>query len=129
MTRRSLRLRDKPTEDSETQTLSSEIQILSTEDCKHPRNEEQAVEEESNGRVRKKARNSTSDEGEQTKSSSAVSKRKKMPQEFKKVRGKFGLLEKLAKDAPLDIFFEVSMHFQGFCSGSTPVFSLDFHTP
>ncbi|KAE9395101.1 hypothetical protein BT96DRAFT_923036 [Gymnopus androsaceus JB14] len=35
-----------------------------------------------------------------------------MPAEFRKVKGKFGLLEKFAKDAPLDIFFEVFMHLE-----------------
>ncbi|KAJ3781589.1 hypothetical protein GGU10DRAFT_390520 [Lentinula aff. detonsa] len=34
-------------------------------------------------------------------------KKTKMPAEFRKVRGKRGLLERLAKDVPLDIIFEI----------------------
>ncbi|KAJ3836321.1 hypothetical protein F5878DRAFT_663089 [Lentinula raphanica] len=35
---------------------------------------------------------------------SEPSKRQRMPEQFRKVRGKLGLLERLAKDMPLDIF-------------------------
>ncbi|KAJ3740507.1 hypothetical protein DFH05DRAFT_1529107 [Lentinula detonsa] len=34
-------------------------------------------------------------------------KRQRMPEEFRKVRGKLGLLERLAKDVPLDVILEV----------------------
>ena len=81
-------------------------------------------------RVRKKARNSASEGEQQPESSSAVSKRKKMPPEFRKARGKRGLLEKLAKDAPLDIFFEVSaLHFLEFLQWLNSGISLDFYAP
>ncbi|KAJ3813225.1 hypothetical protein F5876DRAFT_74087 [Lentinula aff. lateritia] len=37
-------------------------------------------------------------------------RRTKMPDEFRGVRGKLGLLEKLARDVPLDIMFEIFCH-------------------
>ncbi|KAE9390256.1 hypothetical protein BT96DRAFT_926005 [Gymnopus androsaceus JB14] len=34
-------------------------------------------------------------------------KKKRMPEQFRKVRGKLGMLERLAKDVPLDVIFEI----------------------
>lgn len=36
-------------------------------------------------------------------------KKKRMPEQFRKVRGKLGMLERLAKDVPLDVIFEVNI--------------------
>ncbi|KAE9410789.1 hypothetical protein BT96DRAFT_969103 [Gymnopus androsaceus JB14] len=76
---------------------------------KHPRSEPSDEDEEE---VRPKARKRTKkSQSEQPGPSNSVSKRKnKMPEQFKKVRGKFGLLQRLAKDVPLDVIFEVFMH-------------------
>jgi hypothetical protein len=41
-------------------------------------------------------------------------KRSRMPEQFKRVRGRFGWLERLAKDIPLDIVFEVGVQTFNF---------------
>ncbi|KAE9393656.1 hypothetical protein BT96DRAFT_923941 [Gymnopus androsaceus JB14] len=95
--RRSLRLRDK------SKDIQSASAGPSTEDRKRRRSEEldDAEEEPSRTSVKKKAKKSRSDEDEEPAAAVALSKeKKKMPREFRKVRG----------NAPLDIFFEIFMH-------------------
>ncbi|KIK59141.1 hypothetical protein GYMLUDRAFT_683655 [Collybiopsis luxurians FD-317 M1] len=41
------------------------------------------------------------------------SKRQRIPEQFRKVRGKLGHLERLAKDVPLDVILEVSFSVPG----------------
>ncbi|KIK59276.1 hypothetical protein GYMLUDRAFT_675937 [Collybiopsis luxurians FD-317 M1] len=41
---------------------------------------------------------------------SGSKKNQRMPAQFRKVRGKLGLLERLAKDIPLDVIFEIFCH-------------------
>ncbi|KAJ3770832.1 hypothetical protein FB446DRAFT_691664 [Lentinula raphanica] len=43
---------------------------------------------------------------------SEPSKRQRMPEQFRKVRGKLGLLEKLAKDMPLDVILEIFCYLE-----------------
>lgn len=47
------------------------------------------------------------DEEDGDKDATSTKKKQRMPKQFRKVRGKLGLLERLAKDVPLDVIFEV----------------------
>ncbi|KAE9386009.1 hypothetical protein BT96DRAFT_560617 [Gymnopus androsaceus JB14] len=103
--RRSLRLRDKITDNSE-MSPSADNADLSTDDCKHRRSKEE--EEDESRRAKKKAGKGYSGQGDEY----AVKGINKMLQGSKKIQGEKGLLEKLAKDAPLEIFFEIFMHLE-----------------
>ncbi|KAE9405936.1 hypothetical protein BT96DRAFT_1015197 [Gymnopus androsaceus JB14] len=94
MTRKSLRIQDENNESA----VSANIDGL------HPVNHKRAREEEPGDL-------SSSEQNEDpAKPDKPASKKKKIPQQFRKVKGKFGLLERLAKDAPVEIFLEVFTH-------------------
>ncbi|KIK59136.1 hypothetical protein GYMLUDRAFT_44891 [Collybiopsis luxurians FD-317 M1] len=61
-------------------------------------------------RPRKRAKRTTRSKGSLTDEDNLVasnSKRQRIPEQFRKVRGKLGLLERLAKDMPLDVILEI----------------------
>ncbi|KAE9399355.1 hypothetical protein BT96DRAFT_1019525 [Gymnopus androsaceus JB14] len=73
------------------------------QDDEHREEDEKLEEEHSRKRVRK----SDSDENNQSVESSAKKTKQRMPEQFRKVRGRLGMLERLAKDVPLDVIFEI----------------------
>lgn len=95
---------------------------VSTENSKRARAEseddnseyqDQEEEEESLNKARKGSRKKTRTkvdlyEDDQPAKSRAKKSKKRMPEQFRKVRGKLGMLETMAKDIPLDVIFEVS---------------------
>ncbi|KAE9409268.1 hypothetical protein BT96DRAFT_970203 [Gymnopus androsaceus JB14] len=66
----------------------------------HARDDEykEYEEEEPEKHARKRARKSTR---------SISDSKRRIPEQFRKVRGKLGMLERLAKDVPLDVIFEI----------------------
>ena len=55
----------------------------------------------------KRLRNEKGGEKNTQKRANKKRKKSKMPAEFRRVRGKYGLLERLAKNVPLELMFEV----------------------
>ncbi|KAJ3920597.1 hypothetical protein F5877DRAFT_77017 [Lentinula edodes] len=56
--------------------------------------------------LKSKVESSSKDEGVPA----ARTKKQNMPEQFKKVRGKLGLLERVTKDVPMDVIFEIFGH-------------------
>lgn len=98
MARRSLRIKDKDSAKFDEQ-LAPSTSLKRPLDGETQESEEDEVEEEERSRKR-------------AKKASAASKKQpkhRMPEQFRKVRGKRGLLERLAKDVPLDVIFEARL--------------------
>ncbi|KAF5378403.1 hypothetical protein D9757_010855 [Collybiopsis confluens] len=70
--------------------------------------EEGSLEEEEPPRKRAKRSHKSKYVGTE---SSAKNRKGKIPEQFRKVRGRTGLLEKLAKDVPLDVILEASTSY------------------
>ncbi|KAF9073121.1 hypothetical protein BDP27DRAFT_1319432 [Rhodocollybia butyracea] len=96
MSRRSLRIKDKVKVDGQL-APSTSTSLKRPLDGETQDSEEDEVEEEE--RSRKRAKRAPAASKKQSKH--------RMPEQFRKVRGRRGLLERLAKDVPLDVIFEI----------------------
>ncbi|KAE9396287.1 hypothetical protein BT96DRAFT_1021457 [Gymnopus androsaceus JB14] len=114
MPRRSVRIREAAAGDSNTQDASS----TTSPGRKHGRDEsdvdyeeEQLAEEPSRKRAKKSSEDtqskSDSNKDDQSTELSPKKTKQRMPEQFRKVRGRLGMLERLAKDVPLDVIFEI----------------------
>lgn len=104
--RRSRRIQENKASQSQS-TLVGEISKEPTADDRiHTRTVHDTTEKRDNTKpaTRKRANSNVQPSNTET---SIKKKRQRMPEEFRKVRGKLGLLERLAKDMPLDVIFEV----------------------
>ncbi|KIK59129.1 hypothetical protein GYMLUDRAFT_60349 [Collybiopsis luxurians FD-317 M1] len=66
--------------------------------------------DQNESRPRKRAERNTGSKGsalDENFSSRSSLKQRQMPEQFQKIKGKLGLLERLAKDVPLDVILEV----------------------
>ncbi|KAJ3968102.1 hypothetical protein EV361DRAFT_952635 [Lentinula raphanica] len=126
MARRSQRVNDKdPTSgDTHVQRSTTDSNVGS----KHARDEaedagdyEEADDDDAPKRKRKRSKKAAQPSAESsTPSSSNIVvqrpessiKRQRVPEHFRKVRGKLGLLEKLAKDMPLDVILEIFCYLE-----------------
>lgn len=122
MSRRSLRIQEKTVASKGANAISKNSSATATKAgrkrVKEPPSEGVAGREQEKGRPpRKRARKNTSntaqplsdveDEEDEDEDATSTKKKQRMPKQFRKVRGKLGLLERLAKDVPLDVIFEV----------------------
>ncbi|KAE9396280.1 hypothetical protein BT96DRAFT_116628 [Gymnopus androsaceus JB14] len=118
MTRQSLRIKEKqaPSVDSEMQDVTASSRNNPNTDRKHARDdeyqEELEVEELEEERSRKRARKLGSDGNDQSAEISPKKTKQRMPEQFRKVRGRLGMLERLAKDVPLDVIFEIFCYLE-----------------
>ncbi|KAE9396281.1 hypothetical protein BT96DRAFT_996887 [Gymnopus androsaceus JB14] len=118
MTRHSLRIKEKqaPSADSDMQDVTASSSNNHNADRKHARDDEyheeledEELEEE---RSRKRARKSGSRGKDQSAEFSPKKTKQRMPAQFRKVRGRLGMLERLAKDVPLDVIFEIFCYLE-----------------
>ncbi|KAJ3900768.1 hypothetical protein F5879DRAFT_992579 [Lentinula edodes] len=115
MTRRSLRIAKKLSVTTRESTAQAGASRIPSENADHPLS--QVARPAHSNRKRPKFNNDgpeNSDDDDNYRNESNYTqfkrnkrRRTKMPDEFRGVRGKLGLLEKLARDVPLDIMFEV----------------------
>ncbi|KAF5364538.1 hypothetical protein D9757_011336 [Collybiopsis confluens] len=114
MSRRSARVQEKQKaaqHDVDTVVSDAESSIVG---LKRDRNEAEdqeydETEEKPLKRARKSHKTSTTAEGVEPVAVKG-SRRQRIPEQFRKVRGKLGMLERLAKDVPLDVIFEIFYH-------------------
>lgn len=104
MTRQSLRIKQKAAADN---SQMSDATSTGNIDTGRKRARVDDYQEEDDSDVRKRARKSDSSNNDEAAESSTKKTKQRMPEEFRKVRGRLGILERLAKDVPLDIIFEV----------------------
>ncbi|KAF5388905.1 hypothetical protein D9757_005072 [Collybiopsis confluens] len=106
MSRRSLRI-------SEKGSTSSTSPLLTPPQAEGAKgNQPLKGEETSQTASRKRSRPKRDDSSKQSLEKPLKKKQKtKMPKEFRHVRGKHGLLERLARDVPLDVMFEIFSYF------------------
>ncbi|KAJ3852827.1 hypothetical protein EV368DRAFT_82141 [Lentinula lateritia] len=122
MSRRSLRIQEKTVASTGANAISKNSSATATKAgrkrVEEPPSEGVAGREEEKGRPpRKRARKNPSnaaqplsdveDEEGEDEDAASTKKKQRMPKQFRKVRGKLGLLERLAKDVPLDVIFEI----------------------
>ncbi|KAF9071226.1 hypothetical protein BDP27DRAFT_1322562 [Rhodocollybia butyracea] len=114
MLRRSLRIKEKPAISAAMQESTEAMATDSrkrqrTKDREESSNDEWDDEDEDEDehpakRARQGSKKSTK--------YNSKSKRQRMPEEFRKVRGKLGLLERLVKDVPLEVIFEIFCYLE-----------------
>ncbi|KAJ3886700.1 hypothetical protein GG344DRAFT_81454 [Lentinula edodes] len=120
MTRRSLRIAKKLSVTTRESTAQAGASRIPSENADHPLS--QVARPAHSNRKRPKFNNdgpehSDDDDNYRNESNYTQFKRNKrrrtkMPDEFRGVRGKLGLLEKLARDVPLDIMFEIFCYLE-----------------
>lgn len=110
MTRQSLRIKQKAAADNSPMSNST-ASTSETIDSGRKRAHDD-YQEEDGPDARKRLRKSNSSNNDEAAESSTKKMKQRMPEEFRKVRGKLGILERLAKDVPLDIIFEVGAKVQ-----------------
>lgn len=126
MARRSLRIQEKKGVSSESQTHDAGViqdsdSIVDRKRAREDEEDQEYDEDPDDGeevapkRKKKKTKkvSSKSDvalHSQDKQSSGSSTKRQRMPEQFRKVRGRLGLLEKLAKEVPLDVILEVIDH-------------------
>lgn len=124
MARRSLRIQEKKIVSDESQThdvglVQGSDSILDRKRAREDQEDQEYEEDPDDGeeavpkRKKKKSKKAASSKsnvalsGQDKQSSGSSTKRQRMPEQFRKVRGRLGLLEKLAKEVPLDVILEV----------------------
>ncbi|KAH7874884.1 uncharacterized protein C8R40DRAFT_234302 [Lentinula edodes] len=120
MTRRSLRIAKKLSVTTRESTAQAGASRIPSENADHPLS--QVARPAHSNRKRPKFNNDgpeNSDDDDNYRNESNYTqfkrnkrRRTKMPDEFRGVRGKLGLLEKLARDVPLDIMFEIFCYLE-----------------
>ncbi|KAJ3877255.1 hypothetical protein F5051DRAFT_10401 [Lentinula edodes] len=120
MTRRSLRIAKKLSVTTRESTAQAGASRIPSENADHPLS--QVARSAHSNRKRPKFNNDgpeNSDDDDNYRNESNYTqfkrnkrRRTKMPDEFRGVRGKLGLLEKLARDVPLDIMFEIFCYLE-----------------
>ncbi|KIK59089.1 hypothetical protein GYMLUDRAFT_44820 [Collybiopsis luxurians FD-317 M1] len=109
MARRSLRIQEKAKTSTDLQMQDlSETEISNAVGSEFE--EDDLKEEDEDERPRKRAKKDTRSKRSSVDEDyrvSSSSKKRRMPEQFRKVKGKLGLLEKLAKDVPLDVILEI----------------------
>ncbi|KAJ3805165.1 hypothetical protein F5876DRAFT_82097 [Lentinula aff. lateritia] len=129
MARRSLRIQEKKCASDESQTqdvgvVRSSDSILDRKRAREDQEDQEYEEDPDDGeeavpkRKKKKSKKAASSKlkvalpGQDQQSSGSSTKRQRMPEQFRKVRGRLGLLEKLAKDVPLDVILEIFCYLE-----------------
>ncbi|KAJ3770833.1 hypothetical protein FB446DRAFT_136038 [Lentinula raphanica] len=128
MLRRSTRLRDKRDASGDTQMhemnaasdsiAASSKRTRDDDDDNDSAPEAEDGDDDNSKRKRKKSKKSVSEQSLPSPNSgvrlseSSKNKRQRMPKQFRGVRGKLGLLEKLAKDMPLDVILEIFCYLE-----------------
>ncbi|KIK59162.1 hypothetical protein GYMLUDRAFT_245584 [Collybiopsis luxurians FD-317 M1] len=113
MTRRSQRFKEKA--DASTGTKMEDVFISDVADTNGESKNSNWKDEDKEEHPRKRAKrsnrlNESSSEADYQASAGSSSKKKRVPELLQRVRGKFGLLERLVKDTPLDIVLEIFCH-------------------
>ncbi|KAJ4493390.1 hypothetical protein C8R41DRAFT_919607 [Lentinula lateritia] len=128
MARRSLRIQEKKGVSSESQTQDAGViqdsdSIVDRKRAREDEEDQEYDEDPDDGeevapkRKKKKTKkvSSKSDvslHSQDKQSSGSSTKRQRMPEQFRKVRGRLGLLEKLAKEVPLDVILEIFCYLE-----------------
>ncbi|KIK59139.1 hypothetical protein GYMLUDRAFT_683468 [Collybiopsis luxurians FD-317 M1] len=106
MTRRSQRIKGKVV----TYTEAQDVVVSDAADTDGEFQNDDGKGENEEERPRKKAKRGTRSKGSSTDGdyrAASSSKKRRIPEQFRKVRGRLGLLERLAKDVPLEVILEI----------------------
>ncbi|KAE9406160.1 hypothetical protein BT96DRAFT_284215 [Gymnopus androsaceus JB14] len=107
MTRQSHRIKERRGSSGDCDMLTVSSTSTSSNGALNEPDNNFEAEEHEEARPRKRAKKSSSNEEYQSTGSSTKKMKRRMPENFRKVRGKLGMLERLAKDVPLDVIFEI----------------------